>query len=55
MMGEGLVGVISPWTPEVQLALNIKITMAMLAKRMDTAEFYRLSHKSENFLSGIAD
>ena len=38
------VGVISPWTPEAQLMLRIRITMAIPEKRMDTEGFYRLFH-----------
>ena len=44
MTGEEWVGVVSPWTPEAQLVLRIRIKMTIREKRMDTAEFYRLSH-----------
>src|SRR5215211_7025216 len=44
MTGEEWVGVVSPWTAEAQLVLRIRIKMTIREKRMDTAEFYRLSH-----------
>ena len=53
MTGGVWVGIISPGMREVQLVLRIRITMAMLEKRMDTAGFYRLSHACGTCVSNL--